>query len=58
MKQAFNFQLYQAPKSPQEAKNLADSLTHELGTDGWSLVTATPVNGGTALLLTFQKSWQ
>jgi hypothetical protein len=57
MKQAFHFELYQAPKNPQEARNLADALTNDLGAAGWSLVAVVPVGGGSALLFTFQQAW-
>lgn len=57
MKQAFRFELYQTPKNPTEATNLADALTHQLGQEGWSLVGVVPVASGSALLFTFQQAW-
>jgi hypothetical protein len=57
MRYRFHFEFYQAPKNPQDATNLANSLTQDLGAQGWQLVSVAPVSGGSSLLFTFQQTW-
>jgi hypothetical protein len=50
------FELFEIPTSKTKANDLAATLTLKRGSKGWELVSVTAVDGGSALLLAFQRT--
>jgi hypothetical protein len=50
------FELFDVPTSKTKAKDLGAALTLSRGSKGWQLLSVTAIDGGSALLLAFQRT--